>query len=155
MRSTPPKWWMSYQLGQLGLRQVMLVQPSLAAVERVFSLLENSFSQRQLKCWGLYFTVCKATMQLQINCLFRMKVTFLNWNRLTFENSKNRQKFFFVNASRPHSVRYTVDHTLCMYIDHTLWSIHTISLGAQTPPLFDRQVGGFTHASPRTSQWLR
>ncbi len=40
----------------------MLVQPSSAPAERVFSLLENSFSQRQNSALEDYFTFCNAIL---------------------------------------------------------------------------------------------
>ena len=62
------EWW-ERNCGQLpnwssAARKVLLVQPSSAAAERVFSLLSNSFSDRQQNCLEDYI---EASLMLQYN----------------------------------------------------------------------------------------
>ena len=52
------------QIGRAAARQVLLVQPSSGASERVFSLLKNSFGDRQNSALQDYI---EASLMLQYN----------------------------------------------------------------------------------------
>ena len=62
------KWWKNASVDlphwSVLARQVLLVQPSSAAAERVFSLLSNSFNEQQLNALEDYI---EASIMLQYN----------------------------------------------------------------------------------------
>lgn len=65
---TPVEWWSRHKVSLPhwadAAQKVSLVQPSSAAAERVFSLLKNSFSDRQLHSLQDYI---EASLMLQYN----------------------------------------------------------------------------------------
>ena len=66
---SPLAWWKlnaaSLPSWSIATQQVLLIQPSSAASERVFSLLNNSFDRQQYSALQDYI---EASLMLQYNC---------------------------------------------------------------------------------------